>query len=220
MALIFGGNAVETTAHVIDWRSHGMQFVPKKHKGVGTRKVAPRLCILHYTASENPPPVVFKNLQKRNCAVEFCMDAYGTIYQFADPFTTFCAHCKGQNVRSFGLEIQNRGTAARGTIPEATWVRWEKEIPRGTYRDKICGNDVAYASFTKDQMDALVEFLTSLVEAGVIPNIIPSNWCERLPPAKRKTFVGVAGHYHFDTDKKDPGSQIFDELPDEGFRPR
>lgn len=233
MALIFDGEAIETTAHVIDWRSHGLQFIPGKHKNVGKRVSPPQLCVVHYTGGENPPPVVYKTLIARELSVEFAMDLHGTIYQFADPATTFCAHCRGMNVVSFGIEVQCRGLSKPPTPAlKNTWAKWDVEVPRGAYVEELTWpgtkksaqlhtQRVSYASFTADQLSALVEFFTSLVDAKIIPARVPANARVRfgLETDKVQGFKGVAGHYHFSAEKFDPGPQLFDELLDEGFSP-
>src|SRR5574338_556348 len=182
MALIIGGETSDTRAHVIDWRSHGLKFELGTNNSVGKRRASPRLLIVHYSGGENPPPTIYKTLCERGLSCEFAMDLHGMIWQFADPAAVFCGHCQGMNKVSFGIEIQSRGLVQPpSAVYKRTWDKWSKEIPRGTYqatlsrnsaapyvnplrkRPGIAGDEkVSYASFTADQLTALVDFIDGL----------------------------------------------------------
>lgn len=211
MALIWNGQPLETKAHVIDWRAHGMQY---EHGEVFRRKQPPYQCVVHHTGAENAPDKVFTNLKKRGLSVEFVMDVTGHIYQFADPCKVQAAHCKGLNATSFGIEIQSRGFGVRpATIPAATWARWEKDVPRGIYRAKINRKEVQYAMLRSDQLEALCDFIEAFVEAGILEARIPK-LDVTLPRVQALAFKGVLGHYMVSQDKLDPGPQAFEELVD------
>lgn len=207
MALIWNGAPLPCEAHVLDWRSSGLEYTAKT-PGCGKRKKAPALFLVHYTGAENPPPVVFKNLLKQRLSVEFSMDYHGQIWQFCDPAKVYCAHAKGANTFSFGMEIQSRGLPADFTEP-----------PRGQYRVQMGWGPQSYACFTKDQLDALCQFVDALTEAKIIPAklaMAKKAMYARIPKKQWSSLRGVAGHYHCDTEpgKIDPGPQVFEELRD------
>lgn len=210
MALIYDGRELECRAHVFDWRAHGLTFTPDS-KNCGVRPRPPTIGIVHFTGGENPPPQVYETLVERKLGVEFAMDLYGHIWQFCDPAKVYTAHAHGVNVRGFGIEVQNRGLAkAPNAILAPTWAKWNKEVPRGV--DSSSGT--AYTLFTLAQLDALIQFFEAFTEAGILKARVPKAW-KRFTPAQRAKFCGVAGHFHVDDDKLDPGPQFFEELADD-----
>ncbi len=211
MALIFNGEELPCLAHVTDWRSSKLEFTPK-NRGCGKRKVLPQLFIIHFTGAENAPPKVFTNMLngKEPRSVEFAMDYFGHIWQFCDPAKVYCAHARGVNAFSFGIEIQNRGTF--NGFDHQQW-----EFPRGAFIEKMAWGPQRYLSFTSNQLTALEQLIDALADAKVILRklaVSKSNIRKRIPKAEWKSLKGVAGHYHCDTEpgKIDPGPQVFDEL--------
>lgn len=209
MALIWNNVIIPCAAHVIDWRSSGMEFT-KANENCGERKRAPELFIIHYTGAENPPSAMYRNMLKAGKAVEFGMDYHGQIWQFCDPAKVFTAHAAGANPFSFGMEIQSRGTPQRE--PNAAF-------PRGTYVDKMDWGTQRYVHFTADQLDALCDFIDALTTVDAIPRKLAMSKLDirkRIPKSEWPLRKGVGGHYHFDlqdnTAKIDPGPQVFDEL--------
>jgi len=210
MALIWNGEQIPCEAHVIDWRSSGIEYT-RDDPGCGKRKKPPALFVVHYTGAENSPPVVYKNLLKARKSVEFSMDYHGQIWQFCDPAKVFCAHAKGANTFSFGMEIQSRGLAAPFTHNATTY-------PRGTYAADMPWGKQSYVFFTKDQLDALCQFVDALIQARIIPAkglaMAKKDIKKRIRPGDWSKLKGVAGHYHVDTEpgKIDPGPHVFEEL--------
>jgi N-acetyl-anhydromuramyl-L-alanine amidase AmpD len=208
MALIWNGEQIPCEAHVIDWRSSGLRFNDGAN-GCHARRKAPKLLLIHFTGAENPPPVMFANMQKTVRSVEFGMDYYGQIWQFADPAKIHCAHAEGANTFSFGIEIQNRGVPT----PLAATGRF----PRGTYVEQMPWGRQAYTFFTAAQLEELEKLIDALTDAKVLPAklaVAKKDIRKRIPKAAWSSLRGVAGHYHCDTDpgKIDPGPQVFDEL--------
>lgn len=211
MALIWNGEQIPCEAHVIDWRSSRMQFKPGAN-GCYRRRKAPALFLIHHSGAENSPPVMFKNMQKgpSKRSVEFAMDYHGTIWQFADPATTFCAHARGANTFSFGIEIQSRGVPTKNR-------RINERFPRGAYAEAMPWGTQSYTFFTAEQLDELFKMIDALTAARIIPAklaISKTAIRERCKKSAWQSMRGVAGHYHCDTHpgKIDPGPHVFDDL--------
>ena len=208
MALIWGGKQIACEAHVIDWRSSGLQFKPGKNN-CGKRKLPPELLVVHFTGTENPPPAMFQNMTVTS--VEFGMDYHGQIWQFCDPVDVICAQAQGANAFSFGIEIQNRG------VP-TTNAAVNHLFPREKYSVKMPWGEQWYTQFTAEQVFALMQFIDALTAAKIIPAQIPVDTflTKRVPKKQWSKLRGVVGHYHVDVDpgKIDPGPAIFYELWD------
>lgn len=211
MALIWNDEELPCEAHVIDWRSSGLQFKPGAN-GCHPRRKTPQLMLVHFTGAENPPPVMFANMRqaKSGKSVEFAMDFHGQIWQFCDPAKVYCAHAKGANVFSFGIEIQNRGVPSENRVIN-------KRFPRGTYIEQMPWGRQAYVFFTASQLEALEHLIVALANAKVLKNklAIPATQLrKRIPRKEWSALTGIAGHYHCDTDpgKIDPGPHVFEVL--------
>lgn len=210
MALIWNGAQIPCEAHVLDWRSSKLAYAPGKH-GCGVRKKVPELFIVHYTGAENPPDRFFHNLAASGKSVEFGMDYHGQIWQFTDPALVYCAHAHGANAFSFGMEIQSRG------IP---FLNDNDVSPkRGTYVADMEWGKQKYVHFTRDQIEALCQFVDALTAEKILPKklaMAKKDIHKRIPKREWPTLRGVAGHYHVDVQdtsaKIDPGPQVFDEL--------
>lgn len=143
-------------------------------------------------------------------SVEFAMDYYGQIWQFADPAKIYCAHAEGANIFSFGIEIQNRGVPVEDRKMNA-------RFPRGTYKETMPWGEQSYTYFTADQLTELEKLIDALTDAKIIPRKLAmpkASIRKRLQKSTWSGLRGIAGHYHCDVHpgKIDPGPQVFDEL--------
>lgn len=234
MALIIGGEQLSCEAHVIDWRAHGYQFTPDM-KNIGKRRAPydkPELLVVHWTGGERSNQNVYRTLKDRSYGVEFAMDYYGHIWQYADPYEVYTAHAGGMNLQSFGIEIQSQGLYPHPMWSEATQRRMDKKWQRGRYRDDVGGKSYSMVCFTAEQLEALLQFCDALAEAEVIPKEMPLREepmvvhaeggdvecallsTERVPKKLRPQLKGVCGHFHVHDTKVDPGTQPLEELID------
>ena len=211
MPLIWNGENIDCAADVLDWRATKLEFnAASPHCGV--RKKPPQLGVIHFTGGENPPPGIYKTLVQKQYAVEFAMDYYGHIYQFCDPCKVFTAHAAGCNPWSFGIEIQSRG------VP-GTNAKQEADFPRGVYSENMEWGAQKYVSFSKDQLNALVQLVDALAAINAVPARLAVKKVDirkRVPKAQWPALTGWCGHYNVDlqddTAKIDPGPQPLDEL--------
>jgi len=232
MALIIDGEPIPCEAHVVDWRAHGKKFTPRMEHIGKRRGREPKLLVAHWTGGERPNPDIYKTLRTRGYGVEFSMDYYGHIWQYADPFEVYTAHVAGMNLYSFGIEIQSQGLYPHPLWSKSTQARMSKKYPRGRYREEVGNKEYSMVGFTSEQIEAFLQFADALAGADVIPKKIPLRKepmilhtadgdvkCgllsrDRVPAAKRKRLTGVCGHFHLSRNKIDPGPQILEELID------
>lgn len=240
MALIIGGESLQCEAHVVDWRAHGHRFTPDMpHIGKRPRKHAePELLVVHWTGGERPNKSIYRTLKDRGYGVEFSMDFYGHIWQYADPYEVYTAHAGGMNLYSFGIEIQSQGLYPHPLWSKATQRKMDKKWQRGRYRDYVGRRQHSMVCFNAEQIEALLQFCDALAEADIIPRKVPLREdpmilhgeegdvecgllsTERVPRKDRKRLTGVCGHFHVGS-KLDPGTQPFEELIDHwGLEPK
>lgn len=136
-------------------------------------------------------------------SVHFMVDNDGVIYQTLD--LVDCAfHAAGVNETSIGIELQNRGDAAR--FPKA----YDEERP--TVTCAVHGTQFLAYDFTAPQYTAMIHLGRALSRILSIPLAVPrassgeAIWTA-IPDPRR--FEGFIGHYHLTTQKWDPGPWDF-----------
>jgi N-acetylmuramoyl-L-alanine amidase len=142
---------------------------------------------------------------QRGLSVHFMIDNDGTIYQTLD--LLHCAfHAAGVNEVAIGIELQNRGDAARfpnfydGERQAATcWVH---------------GVQFLSYVFTEAQYEAVGRLSRALARILEIPPTSPRHggdlvWTTIEQPRR---FSGFLGHYHVSANKWDPGPFDFPRL--------
>jgi N-acetylmuramoyl-L-alanine amidase len=190
--------------------------------------------VIHYDASGTSRQC-FKVLHDLRClSVHFMLDLDGTIYQTLD-LKERAWHASSANTRSIGIEIANIGAYAdegplnrwykldaKGApyidIPDAvqpSGIRTENFVARPKrsqpVRGLIQGQELVQYDFTPEQYAALIKLTAALCK--VFPNLK----CEyprdasgqlvrsKLTDAELKSYQGILGHYHIQTNKTDPG---------------
>jgi N-acetyl-anhydromuramyl-L-alanine amidase AmpD len=192
------------------------------------------LFVLHYDAC-GTSRACFRVLQdERKLSVHFLLDLDGTIYQTLD-LREQAWHARAANPRSIGVEIAHVGAfppGERGAL--ARWYEWTEdgvhlrlppaagdgglrtsfsgrpardELVRGT----IHGAELVQPDFTDEQYRSLAALAAALTR--VFPSIeldAPRDASgavrrDALSDDEEAAFHGVLGHYHLQTDKRDPG---------------
>ena len=203
-AIYVDGKPVHCSAVVRTWHETGLLFPALK-----PRKRTDLIC-LHWTAAENPPDAVHRNMRAHKdedgkpepLSVHFVVDQAGVVWQMADA-NAFAAHAAGVNERAVGIEIINRGDDTR--VPT-------KGVQRDTIIEVIHGRQVKYAAFKPAQVVAVVELVQALCEAYGLPMRVPTEGGDVVPGALSKgqleAFRGVIGHLHTKGGKRDPGVRL------------
>jgi N-acetylmuramoyl-L-alanine amidase len=189
--------------------------------------------VIHYDASGTSRQC-FKVLHDVRClSVHFMLDLDGTIYQTLD-VKERAWHASSANTRSIGIEIANIG-AYPNEAPLNAWykrdangpyieipaavlpggIRRVNFVPRpacaGAVHGMIQGQELAQYDFTPEQYAALAKLTATLC------NVFPNLKCDyprdssgklvraKLPDDELKSYRGILGHYHVQTNKTDPG---------------
>jgi hypothetical protein len=194
--IVVDGKSVYCSANVRTWHETGLWFM-----GLKPREQT-QMVVLHWTAAENPPTAVHRNMSAGGLSVHFVIDQAGTVFQMADA-NACCAHAKGVNDRSVGIEIINRGDAVG--VPD-------KGVQRDTVIETIHGRQVKYAAFKSAQVVAVVALVQALCEAYGLPLRVPTERGDvvagALPKAQLASFRGVIGHLHTKSSKRDCGVRL------------
>lgn len=215
--LIIGGKVVPCARPVYNWHDHGMEFKP----GDGARKRIPKkridLFVWHWTGGEGSAASLFRVLDKRELGIEFALDAYATIYQFADPIFVDTYDAGPYNPRSVGCEVTNYGF----TMPGRPMPKGGEK--RSTYTTVQNGRPRTFARFTADQLESAVA-LGDAVSAAIpsIPKRIPTDakgilFPDTMKRAALASFTGHLGHYHLTDSKSDPGADLLGYMLTHGF---
>lgn len=143
---------------------------------------------------------------QRGLSVHFMVDNDGTIYQTLD--LMHCAfHAGGVNEISVGIELQNRGDAAR-------YPNYYKE-GRPTVTCRIHGHQFLCYDYTQAQYEAMIRLCRGLTRIFDIKPQSPLDTASRPLWTKlddRRAYSGFVGHYHLSTNKWDPGPFDFMRL--------
>jgi len=192
------------------------------------------LFVIHYDACGTSREC-FRVLQdERTLSVHFLLDLDGTLYQTLD-LADQAWHARSANPRAIGVEVahvgafapEERAAFSRGYEWTEDGVRLALERPRAESlrrRDfhgaparpapiegEIHGARFAQYDFTPEQYESLAALTAAL--ARVFPKIAldaPRDAAgrvrtEALSDDEKARFHGVLGHYHLQTDKRDPG---------------
>ena len=190
--------------------------------------------VLHYDVAGTSRNC-FKVLQdERKLSAHFLLDLDGTIYQTLD-LGEQAWHARAANPRSIGVEIANVGAYPREERARlARWYEWTEEGTRlsipaslgdgglrtafsarparsGPIAGPIHGATYVQHDFTSEQYESLAALAAAL--ARVLPRIeldAPRDEggavrTDALTDDEEAAFHGVLGHYHLQTDKRDPG---------------
>jgi len=192
------------------------------------------LLVLHYDAC-GTSRACFRVLQdERQLSVHFLLDLDGTLYQTLD-LCEQAWHARAANPRSIGVEIAHVGAfpeAERARL--ARHYEWTEDGVRlvlapaaraglrlphlalAPARDELVtgpihGQPYLQPDFTAEQYASLAALAATLSE--VFPRIAleaPRDAAGRvrsdaLSDEEEAAFQGVLGHYHLQTDKRDPG---------------
>ena len=169
---------------------------------------------------------------QRGLSVHFMLDLDGTIYQTLD-VKERAWHATSSNTRSVGIEIANIGAyPVDEPAPFDAWYRrnadrvelsnpaLESLRKRGAILrpareelvvGKIQGKTLRQYDFTPAQYEALIRLTATL--CALFPEIrcdYPRDNAgklrlEKLPDADLRSYQGILGHYHIQTNKVDPG---------------
>jgi N-acetylmuramoyl-L-alanine amidase len=139
---------------------------------------------------------------QRGLSVHFMVDNDGTIYQTLD--LVHCAfHAGGVNEVSVGVEMQNKGDAAR----------YPKAYPDGRNKVtcRIHGQQFLAYDFTDPQYEAMIKLCRAITRILDIPLTSPHKdgqpvWTT-IPDVR--SYRGFIGHYHIIEEKWDPGPWDF-----------
>jgi len=192
------------------------------------------LFVLHYDAC-GTSRACFRVLQdERQLSVHFLLDLDGTIYQTLD-LREQAWHARAANPRSIGVEIAHVGAFPPGERARfARWYEWTEDGVRlrlppavgdGGLRTSfggrpareelvsgpIHGATFVQPDFTDEQYRSLAALAAAL--ARVFPRIelaAPRDASgavrrDALGDEEELAFHGILGHYHLQTDKRDPG---------------
>jgi N-acetyl-anhydromuramyl-L-alanine amidase AmpD len=189
--IIVRGDDVPCDAEVRTWIDTGYAFaLPERRE---THAI-----VNHWTGAENTADVLYTNLTRSRKSVHFAIDALGIVWQFCDA-QAFCAHARGVNAWTVGIEIINRAdakVAARG-------------VERALLLEEIHGQRVRYRAFTPEQTRSAVALNVSLCSAYGLPIAVPmvdsTVIAEQLPAHELDGYRGVLGHLHVNQKKRDPG---------------
>jgi N-acetylmuramoyl-L-alanine amidase len=142
---------------------------------------------------------------QRGLSVHFMVDNDGTIYQCLD--LLHCAyHAGGVNEISVGIELQNRGDAAR----------YPSYYPGGreTVTCRIHGAQFLSYDFTGAQYTAMIRLCKVLSRIFDVPLTSPHENGQQVwtTISGVRNYRGFLGHYHLSKDKWDPGPWDFYRL--------
>lgn len=143
---------------------------------------------------------------QRGLSVHFMVDNDGTIYQTLD--LEHCAfHAGGVNEISIGVELQNRGDAAR-------YPNYYKGEERRTVTCRVHGHQFLAYDFTTAQYEAMTKLGRAVSRILDIPLQSPQQSGEQvwttIPSVRR--YTGYLGHYNIESQKWDPGPWDFSRL--------
>lgn len=204
------GQRVDIGLRVMTFDETGFEFV-------GRPRTHTRAILCHMTGAENPPAAVYNNMsrhavygKRQPLSVHFVVDQKGVIYQMADAEMRG-AHAVGKggersaNSWSVGIEFICRGADWK-KVPARGYTR-----PRAT--ETIHGERVVYDELFDAQRDAGVALIEALCKVYSLPMRVPEDvkgavLTRALDDEAYDAFRGVAGHFHVEPGKTDPGLGI------------
>lgn len=203
-AILVRGEPVHCAAEVR--HDPALQF-----RALGKRRET-RAVVWHWTGGEGGGSQVFSVLQERALSVHFTIDQAGVVWQYCDA-DAFCAHARGANAWSVGVEISNRANAT------AEHPKW----PRSVALDTIHGRTARHTRFLPAQIEAAKALADALARAYGLPHAVPRAAsgdviARTLRLAELEGYRGHLGHYHLSAAKRDPGTELLRELARLGER--
>lgn len=194
--IIVGGKPFPSAVSADPWTKHKLTF-----PGLRPRERSD-LIVLHWTGGEGDAAQVRSSLRAASLSVHFVIDADGRVTQHCDA-DMMCAHARGMNDRSIGIEVVNRASEKHDLAPRRTLTK-----------EKINGRDVVYTAFFPAQVKAALCLVQALCHSYAIPMVVPMGpggdvLARRMTADELGRFRGVAGHLHSpQTSKNDPGLAI------------
>lgn len=185
--VIVRGQRVPCAVPVEPWTVNGLGF-----PGLSLRKRTD-LVTLHWTAGEGAAEQVHRTLRQRSLSVHFVIDQLGHITQHCDA-EMLCAHAKGMNDRSIGIELVNRANGDANRVPK-----------RALLKETINGRPVTYTAFLPAQVKSAIALCLTLCEAYGLPFDVPrvspggDVLARRATPAEFASFRGVVPHFWWNT---------------------
>ena len=172
------------------------------------------LIVLHWTAGFRSDPRALRDVfVDRNVGCQFSMDRNGVLHQYFD--LEFAGIHANESRRSIGIEIQNPGLILRG-----------RDDDRERYQGIVRGREYTFLRFTDAQIRATKQICRILCQTFNIPYRVPTNedgtlHTEVLSAQQKRTYSGIAGHFHLTTrGKLDPGRDLLESiLSDQGPAP-
>jgi N-acetylmuramoyl-L-alanine amidase len=146
----------------------------------------------------------FRVLQARNLSVHFMLDLDGTIYQALD-VKERAWHATTSNTRSIGIEIANIGAYQNPDDPALVKWRTSHGLTRGATRGVVQGKMLYQYDLTPQQYDALIKLTAALCRTFPQIKCDYPRTNQKLPDEQLRSYHGVLGHYHVQSNKEDPG---------------
>lgn len=197
--IIAGGKEIKTPSLEVKlWHETGLGF-PALAKRSETRAV-----VLHWTGGEGGGPDVHRTLGARRLSVHFLIDQKGVVWQYCDA-DMLCAHAKGANPWSVGIEIANRATVFRpGQNLNEKW-------PRKDYTEHVHGKPAACKRFYWVQVQSAIKLTKALCEHYGLPYRAPTRNTYETEKYLAQ-WRGVLGHFHINEKKRDPGIWLLNRM--------
>lgn len=143
----------------------------------------------------------------RGLSVHFCIDNDGTIIQLMDT-NNIAWHARGVNNTSVGVEVSNAVYMKHAKKYKPRRPVWENVECHGKQIGPILG-------FTNEQVKALKVLTKTICKRYNIPLQLPRNDKGELYTGVAgawKSFNGVMGHYHINSNKTDPAGLDLEEI--------
>jgi hypothetical protein len=179
----------------------------------------PTLFVLHWDGCLSSRSC-FDVLCGRDLSVLFMLDKDGTTYQGVDPAKATCWHAGTVNRWAWGVEICN-----------PVYPKYQNTAyPRPLSTMQVRGDNSKILGFYPIQVQNAVKLCHWVCNYAGIPKQLPAqmgkpadvynSYFAPQPPTNKwdiHGFKGVAGHFHQDNNKCDPGMELWYALIESGF---
>lgn len=203
---------------VVTWRDHGgLSFAGEP--GWYRRNAdapPPNLVVLHHDGARSSHGC-FQTLLARDLAVQFMVDADGTVYQAIDA-ADVAFHAGIVNARSVGIEINN---PVEVKFDDPKQPRPRVKIGTPQYGARGPDPDAIVLGFHPAQVQATLLLVDLLCSTFKIPRQVPgANGKVAVAKDVRVAagaFAGVCGHLHVSAKKNDPGTALLGYFVEDGY---
>ena len=183
------------------------RLLGRERLSISRLKQAVRQIVIHLDGCRDAAMCYDVLHNQRGLSVHFLVDNDGTIYQTLD--VADCAfHAGGVNEISIGIELQNRGDAAR--FPN--YYRDAGYVERSTVTCRVHGVQFLAYDFTDAQYVAVIRLAGVLARLLAVPLTSPRASSGELVwsmISQARQYEGFLGHYHVSGRKWDPGPWDF-----------